>query len=664
MAALLMAPRMWAQVPFTIHAGDKVIPVEAVAGPGMTVTAAADGVRARPVPVKQQVWPAVYLTFAEPFDLDDFSELKVTVFNQESTLARVGVKIKADTRQGEMPQSSARIAPKSERVCTVNLHLERWVFDKDPHLKGLKRLPKVGHGSSYTLAKTHSIAVFLPLNATGEGFTVKSAELVRGGGVKPIVLKADELNPWVDRFGQARFADFPAKIRAVADFKAQYAAEMQEIAAAPQAIPSADRFGGWAAGPQLKATGFFRTEKVNGKWWLVDPDGHFFISQGMNCGWDLTPTAVSFREEYFEALPPEEGPTQRFWGFVKTKAYRNFYSDPAHVPYKTFSFQRHNLWLKYGEDYLAENYAMQARRCRAWGINTFTGADPKLRDGARIPYVTAIGPWSRKIVGAKGYWGELLDPYAPEFAESCRRACERAREAGTNEYCIGWTANNELSWGSDGASLARGVLASPTNQPARLAFVDMLEKMGRTPDTATEADLRELGFKLAERYFTTVRAAIKAVAPNHLYLGDRNDKLNPETFVAASRSCDVITVNTYDFRASVELPAGAEDKPMMVTEFHFGCYDTGYFYASLIPVKDQATRAAAYTAYMNSVFDNPRYVGAHWFCWRDQPLTGVMGESANSSCGVVSVTDIPYRELVEAMKGTARTMYQRRYGNK
>ena len=44
-----------------------------------------------------------------------------------------------------------------------------------------------------------------------------------------------------------------------------------------------DQYGGSLNGPQLKATGFFRTEKVNGKWWLVDPDGQLFFSHGMDC---------------------------------------------------------------------------------------------------------------------------------------------------------------------------------------------------------------------------------------------------------------------------------------------------------------------------------------------------------------------------------------------
>ena len=48
-----------------------------------------------------------------------------------------------------------------------------------------------------------------------------------------------------------------------------------------------DRFGGWT---ELKfdATGFFRTEHDGRRWWLVTPEGHAFISWGVNhyhVGW-------------------------------------------------------------------------------------------------------------------------------------------------------------------------------------------------------------------------------------------------------------------------------------------------------------------------------------------------------------------------------------------
>lgn len=42
-----------------------------------------------------------------------------------------------------------------------------------------------------------------------------------------------------------------------------------------------DAFGGWKR-LQGKKTGFFHTEKIGGKWWLVSPEGNAFFSKGVN----------------------------------------------------------------------------------------------------------------------------------------------------------------------------------------------------------------------------------------------------------------------------------------------------------------------------------------------------------------------------------------------
>jgi len=40
-------------------------------------------------------------------------------------------------------------------------------------------------------------------------------------------------------------------------------------------------YGGWLA-RQEKGTGFFHTQKIDGRWWFIDPDGHLFLGIGLN----------------------------------------------------------------------------------------------------------------------------------------------------------------------------------------------------------------------------------------------------------------------------------------------------------------------------------------------------------------------------------------------
>lgn len=45
--------------------------------------------------------------------------------------------------------------------------------------------------------------------------------------------------------------------------------------------PAFDEYGGWT-GMQLAATGNFRVEKIDQKWWFVTPEGHPFYFNGIN----------------------------------------------------------------------------------------------------------------------------------------------------------------------------------------------------------------------------------------------------------------------------------------------------------------------------------------------------------------------------------------------
>jgi hypothetical protein len=83
----------------------------------------------------------------------------------------------------------------------------------------------------------------------------------------------------LDSFGQWALADWPRKIKS----KEQLA---RELAAEEKAFGSPADFGygkyGGYKNTQVKATGFFRVEKVDGRWWFVDPEGHLFLSTGTN----------------------------------------------------------------------------------------------------------------------------------------------------------------------------------------------------------------------------------------------------------------------------------------------------------------------------------------------------------------------------------------------
>ena len=68
------------------------------------------------------------------------------------------------------------------------------------------------------------------------------------------------------------------------------------------------RYGGYL-NKRVKSTGFFRTEQIDDRWWLIDPDGYLFLSYGVDC---VAPVGDYYTKNtdkctnMFQELPPRE----------------------------------------------------------------------------------------------------------------------------------------------------------------------------------------------------------------------------------------------------------------------------------------------------------------------------------------------------------------------
>ncbi|MGB5323478.1 hypothetical protein [Lutimonas sp.] len=89
--------------------------------------------------------------------------------------------------------------------------------------------------------------------------------------------------PFVDKFVQYCHAEWPGKTTSQDDIDSQHQAELKDLAS-NRGPENWNQYGGWTSGPQPKATGHFRTQKLDEKWWLVDPSGRLFWSQGVTGG--------------------------------------------------------------------------------------------------------------------------------------------------------------------------------------------------------------------------------------------------------------------------------------------------------------------------------------------------------------------------------------------
>jgi len=427
--------------------------------------------------------------------------------------------------------------------------------------------------------------------------------------------------PLLDELGQYAHATWPGKAGSIDDLQKAWREEEQALAPADKALC---RYGGYA-GTTAKATGFFRVEKVDGRWWFVDPDGHLFLSLGADVIRPESATPAEGREGFFRAVPPALLPARR----------------PDSEP--GVSFFTWNIARRFGDGWLARWADLTFRRMDAWGLNTVANwSDDGLWDAKRKPYVIPLDSWLTDV----SYLG-LPDVYSGEFArqadERARRQCAPRRD---DAWLLGYFPANEPPFPQKELQTVELILAGP-----KTATRAALEKWLAAGDT--EERRRLFVGDAFDRYVQVTSAAMKRHDPNHLDLGMRSGGRPTAAEIRAARAFDVYSVNIYD----KEVPAirvkeisELTGKPILVGEFHFGTPGRGLA-ASLVQVRDQAERAKAYRYYVENALAMPELVGTHYFQWADQPSTG-RSDGENYNIGLVDVTDRPYPELVAALAET------------
>jgi hypothetical protein len=616
------------------------------------------------------------------WDLSPFTEVVVEVRHVEGAPVRFGCRLEGPKVGGGTPfaQATRELAP--GEAATLRVPLRRPL---PPALAG-KLFGMRGYPGGYVerdgIDTAHVARLTLFAAQPRDAVTVEVRALGAAGTAERLPADEAQVFPLIDRFGQYRHRDWPGKTHADADLAWAKAAEATELKEHP-GPRDWDAYGGWRAGPALEATGFFRTTRHAGKWWLVDPDGRLFWSHGIDCVRPSAETPITDRRPWFEELPGLDSALAAFYGRGRW-APLGYYKGKA---YETYNFAGANLLRKYGPGWRDEFAALAHRRLRSWGLNTIGNwSDEAVYRLRRTPYVVSIRATGRPLEGSSGYWGKFPDVFDPEFRTRLRAAM--AREKGTSAgdpWCLGYFVDNELSWGEE-LSLAVAALASPADQPAKRAFVDDLKAKYTSVDALNRAwgtdhaswdalldsrsapdakkahdDLAAFATRTAEQYFRVCREAVKEVAPDNLYLGCRFAWVNDRAARAAARYCDVISYNRYEDAVDGFRPPEGVDRPAIIGEFHFGALDRGLFHPGLRPVADQRERGQAYRRYVRGALVNPWLVGTHWFQFIDEATTG-RGDGENYQIGFLDVCDTPYAETVAACRDVGQDLYTRRLG--
>jgi len=435
--------------------------------------------------------------------------------------------------------------------------------------------------------------------------------------------------PVVDEFGQWNLGDYEGKIKSEAQLKKEWVAEeKEEVSTKPY---NYSKFGGYL-NSKVKATGFFRTEKIDGKWWFIDPEGYLFLSVGVDCvnpGGGGNAINIDKRRNLYKELPPD-----------------GIGSNPERP--NSASFGTWNLFRRYGNEYPSKSKSMIVKRMDKWGLNTIANwSSPevtKLNQKAFMLQLHGIGI-------EDGIMG-LPDVYTPGFASKIDAACKAfALPYKENPWLIGYFTGNEPSWLEQEERLC-GMILDGTDKPIKSELKKYLAA-GDTPERR-----KQFIYNTFRIFLKTVDAAVKRVDPNHLNLGMRFGHVPGKEILDICKDVfDVFSFNCYDLYPRKEfmdqILAGT-GLPMIIGEYHFGTVDRGMA-QSLWQVNSQEERGVAYRYYTERAYAHPGLIGTAYFQWSDQDLTG-RRDGENYNCGLVDVTDRPYKHQVEAMMETAKRL--------
>lgn len=448
----------------------------------------------------------------------------------------------------------------------------------------------------------------------------------------------------------------------------------QWSAKAAEHVSDFDRFGGWTA-RRFGATGFFRTEHDGRRWWLVTPEGHAFLSFGIN---HLYPDL--FRQKF-----------------------------------------NHEAWTKNlgGADLSNWSQFAPALRkwflatCRDYGFNT-VGVHNALQivnqPQPALPYMRPIRfvdipHWKMDVTDAS-----FRDVFSQEFARHCDALAREAAVPGdpfligysmtdcpllTEEDCrertdviggarrrsrIGWprrlrnlgaSAAGKHAWVRTMQEIYRGVIANfnATYATSFDSFDALAAASNWRPDTDRSngnetRDNIEFLKRVVEKYYQVTRDAIRRYDRNHLFFGD---KLNANTdsidtvLRITSRYTDVVMYQMY---ARYEVQQPGLDRWSKIANKPFVNGDSAFTMIAphmprpYGPVADSLEQRTEWTdEFFRRSFARPEFVGWH-YCGLIDATQQVARKQARQHSGLMTAFGQPYPILQQVIRRCVDDMYQ------
>ena len=395
--------------------------------------------------------------------------------------------------------------------------------------------------------------------------------------------------------------------------------------------PKLNQYGSWLVNQQ-KATGFFRSELINKRWWIIDPAGYPYFFKGV-------------------------------------AVYRAGASD-LQIQKKNEIFGTDSVWAE-----------KQTNMLKSWGFNgagAWSNVELLRQMKTPLPYTVIINPMSSyksehiqkfggkyKVTDWQGYRFDLVMVFDPEFERHIEKSIREVEKYKNDKYLIGYFTDNELPWKNDALDRHLNFLAK--DEYAYLVAKKWLdERKGKnaTVNDITQEDRMAFTAFYFETYMKKVTSALRKADPNHMYLGcrfnqDKEQELtNPEIFKIAGKYMDVISINHYrkwqPIAEQMKNWGEWSGKPFLITEWYTKGEDSG------LPnntgagwnVHTQLDRGYFYENFTIELLKNKYNVGWNWFTYQDNDPKNMKTDESNrdSNKGLVDSEFNEYKPLLQRAK--------------
>ncbi len=397
-------------------------------------------------------------------------------------------------------------------------------------------------------------------------------------------------------------------------------------------LPALSKYSG-RMDQRVKATGFFRVEKINDRWWGVDPDGYLYFNVALN-------TISPGKSERNQQALKEKFGTKKNWiretiGMLNENGFNcaGSWSDEEAIIEANKTLDRP---LAY---------------CINWNFMSSYGHQ---RGG------------TYQQPGHTGYPNDAIFVFDPEFKTFCDERAKQLIAYKDDPNLFGYFSDNEMPFKINAID---NYLSLPEVDHGRKAAEEWLKNHGITKDQITDKHRELFMAFVADKYFSVVSGAIRKYDPNHMYIGARfysAEKNHEEFMKTAGKYLDIISNNYYNYWTpdSTQMANWANwtGKPFIITEYYTKGEDSGMPNQSGAGwiVRTQIDRGLFYQNYNLALLESKNCVGWHYFKYQDNDpeAKGVDPSNIDANKGIVTNEYEVWTPMMEKMKELNTQVYR------